>query len=490
VIEDEIMEHEQTARMLSTKEKALQINLATDIYGSFGEIGAGQEVSSNFYRAGGASGTMALSLSAYDMKISDFIYGECDRYVTESRLTQMMNFEYRLITKKLVHRAAESKFFTYSNTVEVLNYRKTNKGHGWMGIRFQLSPNSEPNECVIHCNLLEHNKDRQQHALGVLGVNLIYGCYFLHKDPVALVKSLLDDLDRTRVEIDMFRISGPDFESVDNRLLALELVKSGLTDAALFGPKGNVQQASSALYKKNILVNRGRFRPATFVNIDMLNRGLEQFQKENDVSRKNISVIFELTLKDLQSSGTKIDERDFLDRVDILGALGHTVLISNYVKYYKVAQFLAGFTRGRKIGVLLGIRNLATVFDESYYENLAGGILEAFGTGFGHNVKLYVYPTQSDDGKKTLQRLSNFKVADNLVGLLKHMQDNNKIDDIIGVDPKLLSIYSDNVLDMIKNGESGWEKLVPEKVADIIKQRGLFHYSAPKKPKKSKETVA
>lgn len=459
-------------RVPSTREKALKINLDKNIYGSFGEIGAGQEVANHFYRVGGASGTIAFSLSAYDMKLSDFIYGESDRYVCEPRLMQMLNFEYKLTTRKLEHRAERTRFFTFSNTVEVLNYNKTNQGHGWMGIRFQLSPKSKPNECVVHVKLHDNDQKLQSNALGILGVNLLYGCYFHNHDPKLLLKSLMDNLSRNRIEVDMFRLSGPDFEHIDNRLMALRLVKYGMTDAALFGPSGDVLQPSEALYKKHPLLLRGRFRPVTHVNLDMLNTGLEHFQKEEGVENARIKVLFELTLKDLSADGT-IRDKDFLDRVDILCSLGHTVMISNYVKYYKVVEYLSQFTKGRKIGVILGLTNLLTVFDEAYYDNLDGGIFEAFGKGFGTNMKLYVYPAIL---KGQLTDSTKMSIADNMKGMLKYLRDNNKLEDIEGVNIDLLNIFSDRVLEMIRNGEEGWEEMVPEKVAEAIKKFELFDY--------------
>ncbi|MBD80758.1 MAG: nicotinate-nucleotide adenylyltransferase [Crocinitomicaceae bacterium] len=463
-------------RIASTREKALKINLHRDIYGSFGEIGAGQEVANHFYRVGGASGTIAFSLSAYDMKISDFIYGESERYVCEPRLVQMLNFEYKLITRKLAHRSDTSRFFTFSNTVEVLNYRKTNQGHGWLGLRFQLKPNTPPNDCIIHVNLNDNDQKQQQNSLGILGVNFIYACYFYSHDPKTLLKSLLDNLSRSKIEINMIRLSGPDFKHVDNRLMALRLVKYGMTEAALFGPTGDVLQPSEALYKKNALLLRGRFRPVTHVNIDMLNKGLEQYKKEKDVNEKNLKVIFELTLKDLSSDGT-IRDKDFLDRVDILCSLGHTVMISNYVKYYKVIKYISTFTKKSKVGIILGISNLQTIFDTKYYDNLKGGIFEAFGVGFGNNVKMFVYPLLKEDGKELITT-NEMEIDDKLRGLLSYLKDNNKIEDITNADISKMHIFSDQVLEMIKNGESGWEELVPKKVADSIVKLELFDYQA------------
>lgn len=466
-------------RVKSTREKALKINLDRDIYGSFGEIGAGQEVANHFYRAGGASGTIAFSLSAYDMKISDFIYGESDRYVSEDRLKQMINFEYKLTTRKLNARSKHTRFFTFSNTVEVLNFSKTNEGHGWLGVRFQLKPMTEPNECIIHVNMHDNDQKLQQNALGVLGVNLLYACYFFSHDPKLFLKSLLDNVEDNRLEVNMFSLKGPDFKHIDNRLMALRLVKYGMTEATIFGSNGNLLQPAEYLYKKNVLVMRGRFRPVTHVNIDMLNKGKELFEKEEDVDTDRSRIVFELTLKDLSAEGAIID-KDFLDRVDILCSLGHTVMISNYVKYYKVVNYLSQITRGRKIGVILGISNLKTIFEEKYYENLQGGILEAFGLGFGNNIKLYVYPAIDAESNQLINTKS-LNLESHLLGLMNYLKSCNKICDIVNADKSILNIFSDDVLKLIYENKDGWERMVPKAVADRIKEKELFEYEAPVK---------
>jgi hypothetical protein len=464
-------------RRVGTREKALRINLDPKFYGSFSEIGAGQEVAASFFKAGASSGTVAITMSAYDMQISDSIYGETKRYVCEPRLMTMLDMEYKLITDKLPEKREKTCFFAFANTVETLNFHKTNQGHGWVGLKFQLAPNTEPNEVIIHVNLHDDDTLLQQRAMGILGVNLIYGCIYKHNDPEDLAVSLLDNLGIERVEVTMIRFSGPDFEKVDNRLMALKLVKNGLTSATLFRSSGEVLQAADTLYKKNILCLRGRFRPITHVNLDMLEKGIQAFLKEKEVDENNVKVLFELTLKDLTDDG-EIKEKDFLDRVDIIGKLGHSVIISNYLKYYKLAQFLSSFTRGQKVGLVLGINNLQTMFEEKYYDNLTGGILEAFGLGFGNNVKLYVYPSLSNNSSTELHSLQSFQIKPNLKGLYQYMLDNDKVADLTNVNTENLKIVSDNVLKMIREGQSGWENLVPQLVAENIKVKGLFGYNS------------
>lgn len=461
-------------RRLTTEEKALKINLTSDIYGCFAEIGAGQEVAANFFKAGGSSGTIAYTQSAYDMKVSDSMYGPASRYVCEERLLTMLDSEYETLKQRLPSKYKESRFFAFSNTVESLNYHKTNQGHGWVGIRFQLSLESEPNDVILHIKMHDNSHKAQQEALGILGVNLIHTCYFHNNDLNEFLTGLVHRLSRDRMEIDMLRVSGPDFSNIDNRIIALNLVKRGITDATMFDLSGNVLQPATALYKKNILLMRGRFRPVTKVHIDMIEAGKKQFLNEEEVIEENLNVIFELTLKDLTADG-KISDKDFVDRAELLGSLGYTVMISNYLKHYKMVDYLASIVKEKRMALIVGVYNLHTIFDERYYDNLPGGLLEAFGRGFGHNVKLFVYPAINVDNGD-LYTLENLKIPSHLNGLLTYLKDNNKMEAIHEYDPKLLHIMSDDVLMKIKAGGSSWEEDVPKEVAQAIKFYELFGY--------------
>ncbi len=461
---------------IGTRQKALKVNLDRRIYGSFAEIGAGQEVAAQFFKAGGSSGTIAKTISAYDMTFSDAIYGveESGRYVVESRLTKMLNREYNLLQMRLNEkRGAESTFFAFADTVVALNYQKTNEGHGWIGMRFQLQPGAPYNDVVMHVKMLDNENLLQQQALGIVGVNLIYGCFYYYKSPETLLLSLMDDLSPERIEIDMIRFTGPDFENVDNRLMSLHLVKNGFTNVALFGPDGNVQQPSDALYKRNIVCIRGRFRPVTHVNLDMLENGVKQFLEDPEVNPEKVVVLSELTLHNLKH-GLEIDEKDFLDRVNILCSLGQTVMISNYQEYYKLVAYLSKITK-LKIGLILGMSNLEYIFEENHYEFLPGGILEAFATLFSRKVKLFVYPMKRADG--SLYTCNDFTLPPNQMDLFEYLLANNKLESITDFDESLLHIISDNVLAMIKDGVEGWEILVPIQVARIIKERSLFGYT-------------
>ncbi len=475
-------------RKLSIKEKALQINLRKDIYGSFAEIGAGQDVAANFFKAGGASGTIAKTMSAYDMSFSDAIYGMSDRYVCEPRLIRMLEHEYTLLLERLPHRADKTTFFSFANTMEALNYERTNRPHGWVGLRFQTKPNGPYNECIIHIKMLDNDALLQQQAVGIVGVNLIFGCFFI-SDPEELLVSLVDGLAPGRIGIDMFRLKGPDFEHVDNRLMSLKLVKNGLTRAAMFGPDGNVLQPSEALYKKNVLVLRGRFRPVTHVNVDMLLTARRHFKREADVDKSKVVVLTEITLNDLRADG-EIDDIDFLARVDIICALGQNVMISNYTEYYKLVDYLSNITRGRKIGIILGIYNLQRVFEEKYYTDLRGGVLEAFGMLFGNNVKLYVYPALKA-GSNEIYTLDNFVLPEKLKGLFDFLMQNNKLENIKGANMENLHIISDDVLSLIRTGQEGWESKIPRQVVTAIKENCLFGYPCPPAKKMAKlERVA
>ncbi len=464
-----------TKKRLTTEEKALSINLDHSIYGSFAEIGAGQEVAATFFRIGGSSGTIAYTHSAYDMKISDSMYGKCSRYVCEDRLKQMLDIEFENLQNTIPKRAEQSRFFAFANTVESLNYHKTNQGQGWVGIKYQLEKGGSANEIILHVKMHDNSHQEQQKALGILGVNLIHAAYSKYEKITEFLEDISYRLPKDKLEIDMCSVKGQDYEHVDNRLIALLLVKQGLTDATIFDQTGSVVQASDALYKKNIFLMRGRFRPATKVHVDMVSTGLDSFLKDSDVDPERVQVLLELTLKDLTADG-KISIKDFLDRADLLNAMGYTVMVSNYLKHYKMIEYLSDFARGFKMGVVLGIYNLQTIFNERYYDNLDGGLLEAFGRGFGRHVKMYVYPAINAESGE-LYNLDNFELAPHLKGLLDYMSKTDKVEAITDYNSSLLKIFSDDVLAKIKAGAANWEQDVPNEVMKAIKFYKLFGYN-------------
>ncbi len=461
---------------LAPKQKALAINLDENIYGTFAEIGAGQETVRHFFRAGGASGTIAKAMSAYDKDFSDAIYGKEDknRYVTQNRLRKMLRYEVSLIEERIPRDILPNrKYFSYANTVTTINFDKTLKGHGWVGIRFQAKPNEVYNEIVIHIKFNQNDATLQQETLGSLGVNLIYGAFNYYDNPRRLIESLYDDISMDNLEIDMIDFSGPAFEYVDNRLMSLQLVKSGMTEAVIFTPEGNNMLPADLLYKKNIFAVRGSFRPVTKVNIDMFNNGLGMFLKSTECNTEQVEVLFEITIANLRADGD-IDERDFLDRVDVLGKLGYNVIISNFSEYYRLIDYFASYT-SRKIGIAMGVNNLLDVFDENYYKDLSGGILEAFGKFFRKDMTVYLYPYKDPITHEILTS-ENLKVSDNLKELYKYFKLNRRIVDINNHNPEYSEIYSRDILKKITHCESGWENQVPEGVAEMIKERGMFGY--------------
>ncbi|WP_179335072.1 TonB-dependent receptor [Winogradskyella costae] len=457
----------------SLKDKALRINLNADIYGTFSEIGAGQETVRHFFRAGGASGTIAKAMSAYDKDFSDAIYGIEDdkRYVTEARLRKMLNHEVNLMEERITREKHPNKiFFSYANTVTTIDFAKQFKGHGWVGIKYQVGPNQEYNDIIIHVRFKENDARLQQETLGKLGTNLIYGAFYKYNQPRKLLRYLYDHLDKDQLEIDTINFSGPVFKDVDNRLMSLQLVKNGMTDAVMFAPDGNNVLPARVLYKKNILTLRGSFRPVTKVNMDMFEKSYEMFIKENKVEKEKTQVIFEITLSNLRAEG-KIDEQDFMDRAKLLCSLGQTVLISNFQEYYKLVEYFSQYSRAR-MGLAMGVNNLVDIFDEKYYRHLSGGILEAFGKLFYKDLRVYLYPMVNNDGSLTTSE--NLKVHPRMKELYKFFKYNGKVVDITDYDISNLSVFSRTVLKMIVDNEKGWEKMLPEGVSKLIKEKSLF----------------
>ena len=455
----------------SVQQKALRINLDATRYGTFAEIGAGQEVARCFFRAGGASGTVAKTISAYDMAVSDAIYGTADRYVSRQRLRSMLEHEYSLLLERLdKSRGDKTTFFAFANTVATSSFKSHNEGHGWMGIRFQAEPRAQPSEILIHVRMLDNEAERQQEVLGVLGVNLIHGTFYSHQAPEVLIRELLDGLTWEHVEVDMIRFSGPAFARVDNRLMALQLVKQGHTEAAMFTADGETVQWAEVLYKKPVLVQRGSYRPMTNPMLDMLQRAQEQFVQEPALAGEDPVVLLEMTLRQLKV-GNEINHQDFLDRVDMLSALGKPVLISNFLRYHRLVTYLSRYTQ-KPIGLPLGAVRLRDVFDEKFYTDVPGGLLESLGQMFRRGVKLYVYPTLERDGKMTT--LQNLEVAPNLRHLYAHLVENRLVEDVRGYHRDFLATNSGAVLKQIQSGDAAWEKLVPPPLVEVIRRKKLF----------------
>jgi hypothetical protein len=459
---------------LDTHQKALQVNLDPGLYGTFAEIGAGQEVARWFFRVGGAAGTVAKAMSAYDMTFSDAIYGVSERYVSKQRISAMLDHEFGLLVERLdAKRGDATRFFVFADTVAAKSFTRQDDAHGWLGVRFQMSTRSPASQIIMHVRLLDKENVQQQEALGLIGVNLVHGTSYLHQEPAALIASLMDGLTGERVEVDMIEFSGPHFANVDNRLMSLKLVQNGLTNAAMFTATGEVVQPADALYKKAILIQRGSFRPATKVSLDMLRCAQAQFVQEPRLRGEQTMTIMEMTLANLTDSDT-IDHQDFLDRADILGALGKTVLISNYAEYHRLAAYLFRYTK-KMIGIVLGVPTLKELFDEKYYADLEGGILESFGRLFRNDLKMYAYPLL-DQATGSLITAGNLRVEPHLRHLYAYLQENRMIESVRDYDERLLPIFSRDVLKRIRTGDGSWEEMVPPAVAQLIKRRKLLGY--------------
>ncbi len=459
----------------SVQRKSLRINLNENIYGTFVEIGAGQEVARHFYRVGAASGTIAKSMSAYDKSFSDSIYGkeEDNRYVTQNRLDKMLSHEMNLLEKRISRKDNPNKFFfVYANTVATIDFVKKFKGHGWMGIKFQTDPKDDYSEIKLHLRFHQNEAKLQQESLGIMGVNLIYGAFYKHNEPLKLMKYLYDHIDDQSIEIDTINFSGPLFKDVDNRLISLELVRLGMTDAVVFDETGTNVLPAQVLYKKNILTLRGSYRPITKVNEEMFKKSLEVFLEEKGVKKENTIVLLEITLSNLRSTGD-IDDSDYLDRAKLLCSLGHMVMISNFSEYYKLVKYLTRYTK-KQLGLTMGVTNLIEIFDEKYYDGVKGGILEAFGNIFKNNMKIYLYPVL-DKQKDTVIDSTNLKLEDNMKEFYKYFKVNDKIRDL-EYNKDYLNIFSKDVLKQIKNNTPGWEDKLPEGVSDLIIKKKMFGY--------------
>ncbi len=464
----------QSTDSINTHQKALGVNLDPRRYGTFAEIGAGQEVVRWFFRVGAGAGTIAKSMSAYDMKVSDAIYGRAARYVCRERLQAMLDYEHSLNIDRLREiRGDTTAFFAFADTVSARNFQGTNDCHGWMGIKFQAHPRDDDSQIIIHVRMLDNEAALQQEALGIVGVNLIYGACNLNHEPELLVDSLLDGLNTSRIEIDMIEFSGIAFRHVDNRLMSLKLVELGLTGAAMFAANGEVLQPSEFFYRKPILVERGSFRPVCNVNLDMLRCAHEKFSQLPSVVDKEVVQVMEVTMNNLKADG-EIDLRDFLARADVMAACGMPVLISDYFRYFRLAAYLSRYTK-ESIAITMGAGSLRDLFDERYYTGLEGGVLESFGRLFKNDLKIYCYPLL-DHETGELTTFENLVIQPELSKLYGYLVDRGCINGLDNYSPDCLRIFSREVLSKIRSGDESWEAMVPDSVADVIKRKSYFEY--------------
>lgn len=466
-----------STELLGTHQKALRVNLDPRRYGTFAEIGAGQEVVRWFFRVGGAAGTISKSISAYDMTVSDAIYGKCDRYVARPRLQSMLDYEFKLNVDRLGEaRGDTTAFFAFADTVSARNFQGTNEQHGWMGVKFQAHPRDEASQITVHVRMLDNEALLQQEALGIVGVNLLHGAFFLSHEPELLVESLLDGLSTNRLEIDMIEFSGIEFRHVDNRLMSLKLVQLGLSKAAMFSAGGEVLQPSEVLYKRSILVQRGSFRPVCKVNLDMMATARRALDSELGGHGEPEPVeIMEITMSNLvDPQSRRVEHKDFLARADMLAACGKTVLVSDHSEFFRLGAWLSRFTK-KRIAIVLGAQSLQQLFDESYYQNLDGGILEAFGRLFKNDLKLYVYPYLDPAGSE-IQTADNLHLPDQIRELHKYLMVRGVVRNLDGYDPTCLKIFSREALAFLRKGDPAWIPMVPPEVAAVIRRHGYFDW--------------
>lgn len=456
---------------LSTHQKALRLNLDLSIYGTFAEIGAGQDVAGNFFKAGAASGTVAKSISAYDMTFSDSIYGKekSGRYVCQQRVEKMIQYEYELLLERLDKSEPDIKFFSYSNTVSARNFHGTNEAHGWHAIRFRHTPTAGPSDLVLHTKLNDQTNVLQQKAIGVLGVNMIHSVFNRTQSTKDLITGIMDHLDRSRIEIDMIQVKGPAFSHIDSRLLSLQLIIDSYTDAVMFDEMGHVKLAKDILYRKNIIVTRGSYRPPTKVNFDILKTGLKNFSR--DIGDKNIVSLAEITVNHLKEDG-EITVEDFLARVDLLATLGQKVLITNMPQFSHLTNYISSF-KPEKMALVFGVYNFMQLF-ETEYSKFAGGILEALGRLFRDNVLVYLYPYRENNQADSLVDLNSVQLKNQNQALLEYIKSTGNVKNLEGYNDDLLHIYSRKVLKMIRNSEEGWEDFVPPEIAQAINEKCLF----------------
>lgn len=458
----------------STIEKALRLNLDEKKYGTIAEIGAGQEVARNFFQAGAAAGTIAKTISAYDMQFSDAIYGiqEGGRYVSKARVEAMLDREFNLVVDRVGDiRPKESRFFAYATTVAAKSFNRNNECHAWAGIKIQMYPGAEPSEIILHVRMKDDNAERQQDALGKLGVNFIYAAFYYYENPKHFIDSLSDNFWHDRIEIESIEFKGPYFEDLDNRSINLHLIRSWKTRAIMFNPDGSVGIPAEMLYKKNVLTTRGSFRPVTKLNVDMIEQGLKSFKRLDDVNDDNTVVLAEISLNDMRGNDLLVSEEDIIARVQLLNSLGYSVLVSDYTRYFSLRAYFRQYTK-MQIGIVLGVINVKEIFDENSYKGVEGGILEGFGKLFPDNTRLFVYPELNQSGE--VSDFTEIKVSEHQRYLYRHLLQNNFIYGIESSDAALFKIFSREILKNICKGRGNWEEFLPDGIAEQIIENKFF----------------
>lgn len=463
-------------KALSTKEKSVKINIESNYYGTIAEIGGGQETARHLFQAGGASNTVAKSISAYDKLFSDHFYneGKPSRYVAEERLRKMVLSEYNeLIT--ILDGKNPQRFFTFANTVETLNYSKTNHGNGWLGMAVEGTDRYKPNLFFIHVKLHENDTLLQQYTLGTLGINLIFGGLFQLEDPRTILAGLIDNLDTDRVEVDYIYTEGPDMSWVDNRLLNLMLVRTNMTPAIMFDPAGKIQQPGDLLYKKNVLLVRGYFRPINKLGMEFIEDSLKIFRRDEDYRPDNTLAFCEISLNYLMQ-GEQVNEIDFLHRVELLNLMGQSVMVSRFQRYYELVRYFRQF-KLIKLRMVVGLPTFFRIIDDNQYVSLKGGLLEAMGALFQNNVKMYLYPSLDKNGEVVYPTDELFDIPVRL--LWQYLSSTGKILILRNTSPENLKIHTEEITQFIEAGDDvSLRHMLPEPVFQKIKSEKWFNYNS------------
>lgn len=452
----------------TTLEKAQEINLDVEKYGTFAEIGAGQEVARHFFLAGKASQTIAKTISAYDMIYSDEIYGKekNGRYVCKSRLNKMLEKEYSLILRRLqTHRGDKTSFFSFANTVAT-GSAEIPKCHGWMGVRFQTTPGSEFHDIILHVRMMDRFRLQQQEALGVLGVNLIHSAFYHRKSSADFISHLTDNLKKGQILIDYFEATGPGLSHFDNRKTNLQLVKEGLSEAVLFGVDQKVQFLPDELYQKSLLIQRGHYKPMTISHQDMMEKGLHQLK--SDVKALKLKSQDVVTLNEIEIS-EKSDIDDLIQRIEMLSTLGLRTLVTHFPLYYQMKSFFRKYTQNPMI-LVMSASHLDRIFSPEHYKNLEGGIFEGLGKLLDENTRLYIYPYKTE---KLCLTASTFHPSKGSQKVYEHFRDAELILDISGCDESADFYHSEMVSKMIQKKDKKWEKLVPAGLVSYLQKNKL-----------------
>lgn len=393
---------------INTHQKALAINLDATSYGSFAEIGAGQEVARWFLVVGGASGTVAKSISAYDKEISDDLYGSGARYVSRERLNAMLESEWlQLINQLNESRGLHTRFFSFVDTISARNYAGTNESHGWVGLRFQMNPGGQPNDILLHINMRDSSNALQQESIGILGVNLIHAVLFQLQGKEGFFESVAEDIEK-RIEIDSVELRGPAFEAWDQRAILVRLVQAGLAEAVHFPSRGLAAPPLEVLHKKAVVLAPGSFEhvDATHATIHqrMLSAAIQQLRGELDEKAPAPLGFFCLSAMPLRPGEPTPDTSELLNRVDALRARGGEVLLFRERELYAITDLVNRYT-AEHVRFVVGLSLLVRVF-EYRYSKLAGSFLEGLSRLLAQNVRIYAYPMTSQDFHEAIQSIS------------------------------------------------------------------------------------